>query len=88
MTVGVLCGKREETGDPQRHPGGHSLRLDPKGNPGHHDYQTGWDVGMEEVISQTTSKLEYDLQAGEVPWKIQPKKSQSYLQLYLALIKI
>ena len=43
---------------------------------------------MEEVISQTTSKLEYDLQAGEIPWKIQAKKSLSYLQLYLALIKI
>ena len=67
MAVGVLCGKRQEAGDPQRYPGGHSLRLDPKGNPGHHDDQTGRDVGMEEVISQATSELEYDLQAGEIP---------------------
>ena len=68
MAVGVLRRKRQETGDPQRDPSGHSLRLDPKGNPGHHDDQTGRDVGMEEVISQATSELEYDLQAGEIPY--------------------
>ena len=46
MTVGVLCGKREETGDPQRHPGGHSLRIDPEGNPGDHDDYGCWDVDL------------------------------------------
>ena len=70
MAVGVLRRKRQETGDPQRDPSGHCLRLDPKGNPGHHDDQTGRDVGMEEVISQATSELEYDLQAGEIPYSI------------------
>ena len=52
LTAGVLGGESEEGGDPQRDPGGDSLRLDPEADPGHHHDQTGRDVSVEHEVAE------------------------------------
>ena len=48
----MLGGEGQEGGDPQRDPGGDSLRLDPEADPGHHHDQTGRDVSVEHEVSE------------------------------------
>ena len=54
LTVGVLGGESEERGDAQGHPGRDSFRLDPETDPGHHDDETGGDVGVEHEVPGAT----------------------------------
>ena len=69
LTVGVLGGEGEEGGDPQRDPGGDSLRLDPEADPGHHHDQTGWDVRVEHEVSKLSSEFELYHQTREVSYR-------------------
>ena len=69
LTVCVLRREGEQTGDPQGDPGGHGLGLDPERDPGHDDDQTGGDVGVEQVVAESTLEHEDDLEAGELSWK-------------------
>ena len=62
----MLGGEGQEGGDPQRDPGGDSLRLDPEADPGHDDYQAGGDVGVEQVVAQPPLEHEHHLQTREV----------------------
>ena len=38
-------------------------------NPRHNDDETGWDVGVKEVVTETTFELENDLQTRELACK-------------------
>ena len=42
-------------------PGRYGLWLDPEGNPGHDDDETGGQVGVEQVVTQPPLELEYHL---------------------------
>ena len=69
LTVCVLRGECEETGDPQGDPGGNGLGLDPERDPGHDDNQTSGDVGVEQVVAETPLEHEDHLETGELAWK-------------------
>ena len=66
LTVGVLGGEGEKTGDAEGDACGNSLGFDPKRDPGHHHNQTSRDVSVEEIVAQATTKLEDHLQTREI----------------------
>ena len=66
----MLGGESEEGGDPQRDPGGDSLRFDPEADPGHHHDQTRGNVGVKHEVTQPPPKLELDHQTREVTCKM------------------
>ena len=65
----MLRAESEQTGHPQRDSGWHRLWLDPERDPGHDDDQTGGDVGVEQVVAESTLEHEDALEAGELSWK-------------------
>lgn len=57
---------RHAEGDPRRD----GFRLDPKGDPGHDDDQSGRDVRVEQVIAQSPAQIEDNLYAREVSGRV------------------
>ena len=73
----MLGGESEEGGDPQRDPGGDSLRLDPEADPGHDHDQTRGDIGVKQVVAQPPLEHEHNLQTREVTCR-QDTRFQSF----------
>lgn len=57
---------RHAQGDPRRD----GFRLDPEGDPGHDDDQSGRDVRVEQVIAQSPAQIEDNLYAREVSGRV------------------
>ena len=57
----VLC----IPGDSQRDPSRDSFWLNPERDPGHDDNQAGWNVGVEEIVTQSSFELKNHLQASK-----------------------
>lgn len=57
---------RHAEGDPRRD----GFRLDPEGDPGHDDDQSGRDVRVEQVIAESPAQIEDNLYAREVSGRV------------------
>ena len=69
----MLSGEGEEGRDAEGDPGGDGFGTYPEGDPRHDDNQTRRDVGVEDVVAQTTFEMQFDLQAGEVTCRVRWK---------------
>ena len=48
----MLCGEGQEGGHAQGDACRYGFGLDPEGDPGHHDNQAGWNVGVKHKIPE------------------------------------
>ena len=67
-SVERLCNAKNIPSNSQGDPCRDSFWFDPEWDPGHDDDQAGWNVGVEEVVTQATLELKDDLQTSEFTW--------------------
>lgn len=53
----------------QRHPGGNGPAVDPEGDPGEHDHQSGGKVGLKQEEEDVPPQGEVDVQPIVPSWK-------------------